>query len=147
MSRANVIMARNAAVLRIQYRFSPGIGSQLTAKKPQPKPGPNCLRSFSGFALVRPGAVRPDRLAVRPFRAPAVAGLASVGRRRPAVGPACPGRPVAGRGSVGSDFITRDDNHRNASWLLSPQCVAAPAYRIRGSFLTTADGRRLLNAV
>ena len=26
-------------------------------------------------------------------------------------------------------------------------CVAAPAYRIRGSFLTTADGRRLLNAV
>src|SRR5215510_2601688 len=85
-------MARNACpTYSIEVTFSPSIGSQLTAKKPRPKPGPNCLRSFSGFALVRPGAVRPDRLAVRPFRAPAVAGLASVGRRRPAVGPACPG--------------------------------------------------------
>ena len=75
--------------------------STLGNKKPRPKPGPKYL---SGFTLGCPAAVRPDHLAGRrPFRAPAAAGLASAGRRRPAVGPVCPGRPVAGRDSVGSD--------------------------------------------
>jgi hypothetical protein len=31
--------------------FSPSIGSQLTAKKPRPKPGPNCLRSLAVLLL------------------------------------------------------------------------------------------------